>query len=150
MELELPKFSGDNAALVNKLNDMVAAIYRAINIRTDGIICQTTSANGTSLRLDIPALLAHIPKSQSGVALNLAYCKVAAGNSNAIVCYLNENIAVPPQNPLPTEITVYCFMFEASNLSDCVPLLTVGQMIPVCKIGEFWYCPWWFSGTEEC
>jgi hypothetical protein len=89
-------------------------------------------------------------QQQGGTGIRHAYCKTAAGTGNTIVCYLDENIAVPPQNPLPAEITVNFFIFNATALSSCIPLLVAGQMIPVYKVGEYWFCPWWFSGTEEC
>jgi hypothetical protein len=75
--------------------------------------------------------------------IHLAYCKGNAGTGNKIECYLdadwNGSGAVPPT------IEVNCFLFDATNLSDCNPRLTDGAAIPVWKLGETWYCDFWFS-----
>jgi len=48
------------------------------------------------------------------------------------------------------EITVYCTLIQATNLSDCFPTLADGTMMPVWKDGDTWRSLWWFQGNEEC
>lgn len=81
--------------------------------------------------------------ASGGHGMRHAYCKTNADAGFSIQCYLDTNLT-------GEEITVYCNTFEATALSGCVPLLTIGRVIPVYKIGEYWFCAWWFSGTEEC
>ena len=82
-------------------------------------------------------------QQSGGTGIRHAYCKTAAGAGFNIQCYLDTNLT-------GTEITVYCNTFEATALSACIPLLTAGRVIPVYKVGEYWFCAWWFSGTELC
>lgn len=83
------------------------------------------------------------PPARLGGAIKRAYCKTNAGSGSTIVCYLGIDAT-------GTEITVNCDLFEATDLSACLPLLTDGKAIPVYKVGDNWYCAWWFSGTEDC
>lgn len=85
----------------------------------------------------------------TGTGIRRAYCKTSAASGSTIVCYLDENITVPPQDPLPTEITVTCDTFDTINLSECLPLLTIGTAIPVYQIGTSWYCCWPFLAWCE-
>jgi hypothetical protein len=79
MEFERPHFEGGSAELRDKLNRLVSDLYRSLNIRTDGIICQAKSPTGISLRLDIPALMQQLPQlygSGGGGPVATVYCKV--------------------------------------------------------------------------
>lgn len=90
------------------------------------------------------ALFRRIRGQQAGgTGIRHAYCKTAAGAGNTIQCYLDTD-------SIGTEITVNCDLFEATNLSDSLPLLTDGKRIPVFQISNAWYCLWWFIGTEDC
>jgi hypothetical protein len=84
------------------------------------------------------------PPARSGVGLQRAFCKTNAGSGSTISCYLGADSSQMP------EITVHCDLFEATNLSACLPLLTDGRGIPVYQSGGVWYCAWWFTGTEVC
>jgi hypothetical protein len=74
-----------------------------------------------------------------GSCIRHAYCKTAAGSGSSIVCHLDTDTT-------GTEITVNCHLFEATNLSDCIPLLTDGKRIPIYQVDNAWYCCWWFNG----
>lgn len=86
-----------------------------------------------------------------GSDIHLAYCKTAAETGSTIVCYLDEDLETPPQDPVPTEITVYCKLYEGgTNLNACAPLLTDGDEMKVVKIGEYWRSLTTFIPTDTC
>ena len=95
------------------------------------------------MELKMPQFIQSDSPPVRGGPIQHAYCKNNAGTGSTITCYLGVDSTGP-------EITVNCHLFEASNLSACLPLLTDGKMIPVYKVGSSWYCAWWFSGTEVC
>jgi len=77
----------------------------------------------------------------SGSGIHAAFCKTDAGAGNTLVCYLNEDITEPPQDPPPTEIIVnFNISPTSSNLSDCIPSLKDGDRIEVYKNGDDWWC----------
>ena len=77
----------------------------------------------------------------SGV--HLAYCKVAAGASTSIVCYLDTDTTGP-------EITVECTVSPPANLDGALPLLADGSELKVAKIGNTWKCIAHFIKSREC
>jgi len=73
-----------------------------------------------------------------------AFCKVAAGAGQTIVCYLDVNTT-------GTEITVTCNVSPSgSALSDCFRHLAAGDPIMVKKIGSTWYAMEGFQKWKIC
>jgi len=72
-----------------------------------------------------------------------AYCKVAAGTGNTLVCFLDTDTT-------GIEITVYFTLLNCSNLSDGQLSLVDGTPIPVRKRADGnWWCIIPIEGTEE-
>ena len=95
-----------------------------------------SEANRTPLRIE-PSL----PKRE----IHKAFCKTdAPTDSNIIVCYLDVDLTGP-------EIEVHCqYIFSASVLSECYPLLAQHDPIDVYYAYREWRCDWWFNGYIEC
>lgn len=79
----------------------------------------------------------------TGGGIRNAYCAAAAGAGSTISCYLDTDGVGNP-------VTVYCQLFEATDLSGCYPLLTDGQLMPVYYDGTNWRSLWWFAAAEAC
>lgn len=80
----------------------------------------------------------------SVLGIRNAFCAADAASGSTISCYLDADATGDP-------VTVTCQLFEASNLADCYPLLTDGQLMPVYYDGTNWRALWNFIGvTEEC
>ena len=123
-------FTTGNNKTKNRLNEIVKETNK-VNLLSQSVKRETINR--------IPWLR----NTGGGSGIRHAYCKTAAGAGNTIVCYLDTNLT-------GEEVTVTCHLFESASLSSCVPLLTAGKVIPVYRAGDYWYCLWWFSGTENC
>ncbi|KKM21302.1 hypothetical protein LCGC14_1636750, partial [marine sediment metagenome] len=75
--------------------------------------------------------------------VRLAYCKVAAGASTSIVCYLDTDTT-------GLEITVECTIIPAANLNAALPLLAIGSELKVTKINGTWKCVPHFWKADIC
>ena len=94
-------------------------------------------------RVAAPALISTGQEVRRGGAMRHAYCKDNAGTGQTIQAYLDMDGG--PQ------ITVHCHVIGGStDLQDCFPLLTDGQLVPVYHVGGGWYCFWWFNRGTGC
>lgn len=106
------------------------------------VACYKVDDAGVGRWVGLPAI--------SGGGIHKAYCKTNALESSTIVCYLDEDLESPPQDPPPEEITVHCLIFAATVLSECFPPLSQHDLINVYYIDEEWWCNGWFSGYIDC
>ena len=68
-----------------------------------------------------------------GIRLHKAYCKVAAGSGNTIVCYKGSD-----SHDEDDEITVNIEIVGGSNLNAALPRLADGTLITVWNDGGTW------------
>lgn len=105
---------------------------------------QWTAINGSGFHVvDVFTNDIVVRMSASGSDTRKAFCKVAAGASSTIVCYLDTDTT-------GEEVTVTCNVVPASNLNEAAPRLADGTPIFVKMVNGTWECVQTFIGSEDC
>ncbi len=141
--MDIPNFISGPPELKQRLNDIIKAVNKLSHISGDGFIKVNSTHSGVTVGLSWAKVWERLPLV-TPTQLRRAYCNNDAGASTSIVCHLDDDSAAE-------EITVECnFIIGGGNLNTSIPYLMEGDPIAVQKVGDEWWCPWWFNGFVDC
>ena len=79
----------------------------------------------------------------NGSNIHKAYARDNAANQSFIWCYLDADGE-------GDAVRVDCSIVGGSDLDEAIPRLEDGDMIPVWKIDDHWWCTSVFQTSEDC
>ena len=132
---------------VRKLNALVDAVKSLQNINGDVFIRAASTPAGTTVRLNIAAVLERIMKNSGGggIALRRAFVKTTPGATTTLVCFLAVDTT-------GEEVNVICTIYGGGNLNTAHPSFVDGDEVWVDYnvIAGEWQNVTRIDGSEEC
>ncbi len=119
--MTVERFLTGKPETIRKLNLLVDAVKSLQNLNGDIFIRTANTSAGTTIRLNIAAVLERIMKNTGGGNdVRRAFVKTTPGATTSVDVYLYEDAS-------NTEVTVECYIYGGGNLEDAFPTLTDGM-----------------------
>ncbi len=144
------RFTSGKLETQRKLNLLVDAVKSLQNLNGDVFIRTANTPAGTTVRLNIAAVLERIMKNTggdggSGIGLRRAFVSAAPGATTTLVCYLDAD-------GVGSTINVICTIYGGGNLNVAHPSFVDGNELWVAynTIAGEWQNVTRIDGSEEC
>ncbi len=151
--MAVERFLTGKSETIRKQNLLVDAVKSLQNLNGDVFIRAVNNPAGTTIRLNIAAVLERIMKNSEGggtgggYGLRRAFVKEAPGATTTLVCYLDID-----ESGSSVEINVECTIYGGGNLDEAHPSFTDGTPLWVTynTIEGEWQNVTRIDGGEEC
>ena len=145
--MTVERFTSGKPETQRKLNLLVDAVRSLQNLNGDIFIRAANTPAGTTVRLNIAAVLERIMKNSEGgggVGLRRAFVKTTPGATTTLVCWLDVDGA--------NEVNVICTIYGGGNLNEAHPSFVDGDELWVTynAIAGEWQNVTRIDGSEEC
>ncbi len=149
--MTVERFLTGKSETIRKQNLLVDAVKSLQNLNGDVFIRAVNNPAGTTIRLNIAAVLERIMKNTGGggggIQLRRAFVKETPGATTTLVCYLDID-----ESGSSTEINVECTIYGGGNLNEAHPSFSNGTPLWVTynTIEGEWQNVTRIDGSEEC
>ncbi len=148
--MTVERFLTGKPETIRKQNLLVDAVRSLQNLNGDIFIRAANTPAGTTVRLNIAAILERIMKNLgsgggAGASFRRAFVKEAPGATTTLVCYLDVDTT-------GTEANVICTIYGGGNLDEAHPTFVDGAELWVAynTIAGEWQNVTRIDGFEEC
>ncbi len=143
--MTVEKFTSGKPETQRKLNLLVDAIRSLQTLNGDVFIRAANTPVGTTVRLNIAAVLERIMKNKGADVLRRAFVKTTPGATTTLICFLDVDTT-------GEEVNIECTIYGGGNLDEAHPAFVDGDPLWVAynTIDGEWQNVTRIDGAEGC